>query len=123
MEQRVKISSLDTAQLTCPQCRSDKALQLSDYKLIKRNTRVKYTRRCGHTYIAVLERRSGSGKGTHLPGIDLNVEFVLDDAKQSVVTKEVRVLARNGRYLTAEFLSKEHFDNLGPYLFFNKLYV
>ena len=55
--------------------------------------------------------------------IPKGVEFVLDDAKQSVVTKDVRVLARNGRYLTAAFLSKDHYDNLGPYLFFNKLYV
>lgn len=57
------------------------------------------------------------------PGLNLLLEFVLDDAKQSIVQKEVRVLAKNGRYLTAEFLSKEHYDNLGPYLFFNKLYV
>ncbi len=58
-----------------------------------------------------------------LPGVSLKIEFVLDDAKQSLVRKEVRVLARDGRYLTAEFISKEHYDNLGPYLFFNKLYV
>ncbi len=160
MEQRIKISSLDTAKLTCPECRRTKTLQLSEYKLIKRQTRVKYTCRCGHTYLAILEKRSGKEKDTHLagtfssngdlrcagkmvikkldssgltlktnleqkllPGINLRVEFVLDDAKQSVVKKNVRVLARNGCYLTAEFASKEHFDNLGPYLFFNKLYV
>ena len=160
MEQRVKISSLDTARLSCPECRRTKTLQLSEYGLIKRNPRVKYTCRCGHTYLATLEKRAGSDKNTNLagtftvrngkrcagkmvikklnsegltlrtnleqdilPGINLKVEFVLDDAKQSVVTKDVRVLARNGRYLTAEFLSKDHYDNLGPYLFFNKLYV
>jgi hypothetical protein len=160
MEQRIKISSLDTARLTCPECRQTKTLQLSAYKLIKRHTRVKYTCRCGHTYLSVLEKKAGQDKDTHLagtfssngatrcagkmvvkklnssgvtlrtnleqklvPGSRLRVEFVLDDAKQSVVKKKVRVLARSGRYLTAEFLSKEHFDNLGPYLFFNKLYV
>jgi len=58
-----------------------------------------------------------------LPGQDLVLEFVLDDGKQSIVKKQVRVLARNGRYLTAEFTEEEHDDNLGPYLFFNKLYV
>lgn len=160
MEQRVKISSLDTALVTCPECRRTKTLQLSEYRLIKRHTRVKYTCRCGHTYMATLERRSdrekpiclagtfssaGNGRSAGkmvieklnsegltlktnleqklLPGTSLNVEFVLDDAKQSVVKKNVKVLARNGRYLTAEFISKEHFDNLGPYLFFKKLYV
>ncbi len=58
-----------------------------------------------------------------LPGLNLMLEFVLDDIKQSIVKKQVRVLARNDRYLTAEFTSTEHHDNLGPYLFFNKPYV
>lgn len=160
MEQRVKVTSLDTARLTCPDCQKSKIVQLSEYKLIKRLTRVKYTCSCGHIYIAVLESKSGPPRDTHLagtfsakgafrcagkmvikrlnssgltlrtnleqkliPGINLSLEFVLDDGKQSVVTKEVRILAKKGKYLTAEFLSKEHFDNLGPYLFFNKLYV
>ncbi|MFO7911837.1 MAG: hypothetical protein R6V15_06700 [Desulfotignum sp.] len=57
------------------------------------------------------------------PGLILNLEFVLDDAKQSIVKKTVKVLVRNGKYLSAKFTSGEHYDNLGPYLFFNKLYV
>ncbi len=58
-----------------------------------------------------------------LPGLNLLLEFVLDDAKQSIVKKEVVVKAKKGKYLSAEFTSDEHYDNLGPYLFFNKLYV
>jgi hypothetical protein len=58
-----------------------------------------------------------------LPGLKMFLEFVLDDAKQSIVKKEVVVRARQGKYLSAEFTSKEHYDNLGPYLFFNKLYI
>ena len=58
-----------------------------------------------------------------LPGLRLFLEFVLDDAKQSIVKKEVVVKAKKGRYLSAEFTSDEHSDNLGPYLFFNKLYI
>lgn len=57
-----------------------------------------------------------------LPGLKLFLEFVLDDAKQSIVKKEVVVKAKKGRHLSAEFISDEHYDNLGPYLFFNKLY-
>jgi hypothetical protein len=160
MEQRVKISSLDTARLTCPECRRTKLLQLSEYKLMKRITRVRFTCSCGHVYFAALEKKSGLEKETHLAGtfvsrgsircagkmvvkrlnsagltlrtnleqrlpagITLLLEFVLDDAKQSVVKKEVKILAKNGKYLTAEFIEKDHYDNLGPYLFFNKLYV
>lgn len=58
-----------------------------------------------------------------LPGLKLFLEFVLDDAKQSIVKKEVVVKAKRGRYLSVEFTSGEHYDNLGPYLFFNKLYT
>ncbi|NOX32113.1 MAG: hypothetical protein GXP56_00025 [Deltaproteobacteria bacterium] len=58
-----------------------------------------------------------------LPGLRLFLEFVLDDAKQSIVQKEVVVKAKKGKYLSAEFTSDDHYDNLGPYLFFNKLYM
>ncbi len=58
-----------------------------------------------------------------LPGLKLFLEFVIDDAKQSIFKKEVVVKAKKGKYLSAEFTSDEHYDNLGPYLFFNKLYV
>lgn len=55
------------------------------------------------------------------PGHKLLLEFVLDDAKQSIVKKQAIVTATDGPYISADFLSREHFDNLGPYLFFNKL--
>jgi cytochrome c biogenesis protein ResB len=57
------------------------------------------------------------------PGQSLNLEFVLNDVKQSIVKKTVKVLVRDGKYVTAYFVSQDHYDNLGPYLFFNKLYV
>lgn len=160
MEQKVRIDNLDTARLVCPECHRTETLQLSEYKLTKRHTRVKYKCSCGHTYMVILENKSDPQQDTMLagtflstedskcsgrmiikrlnskgitlktnmdqkilPGINLVLEFVLDDGKQSIVKKQVRVLARNGRYLTAEFTEEEHDDNLGPYLFFNKLYV
>ena len=58
-----------------------------------------------------------------LPGLKIFLEFVLDDTKHSIVKKEVVVKAKQGKYLSAEFTSSEHSDNLGPYLFFNKLYI
>lgn len=160
MEQRIKISPLDTAHLTCPDCGRRKILQLSEYKLEKRLTKVKYTCRCNRTCVVTLESRSDrsshrcfagtytapapqqctgpmvvkrlNSKGltlkttrdqTILPGMTLEVEFVLDDAKQSMVKKNVRVTASQGKYLTAEFLVANHVDDLGDYLFFNKLYA
>lgn len=160
MELRIQVSSLDTAILTCPDCGLTKILQLSEYKLEKRFTRMKYSCRCGRVCMVTLESSSrqnhhrclagtytalGSRRSTGpmvvkrlnsqgitlktnkdqaiLPGIDLEVEFVLDDAKQTVVKKDVRVTARQGRYLTAEFLVSNHVDDLSDYLFFNKLYA
>jgi hypothetical protein len=160
MVQKVRIDNLDTVQLVCPECNRIETLQLSEYKLSKRHTRVRYKCSCGHTYLALLENSSDFRQDTLLtgtfmapgdahccgrmiikrlnsqgiilktnvdqkilPGLELILEFVLDDGKQSIVKKQVRVLARNGRYLTARFTEEEHRDNLGPYLFFNKLYV
>ena len=57
-----------------------------------------------------------------VPGLKMMLEFVLDDAKQSIVRKEVVVRACHGRYLSADFMSDEHYDNLGPYIFFHRLY-
>ncbi len=58
-----------------------------------------------------------------MPGLKLFLEFVLDDAKQSIVKKVVIIKAAKGKYLSAEFISTKHYDNLGPYLFSNKLNI
>ncbi|MFO7751935.1 MAG: hypothetical protein R6V41_02315 [Desulfobacteraceae bacterium] len=60
--------------------------------------------------------------GNLMPGLKLVLEFVLDDVKQSIVRKEVVVRACHGKYLSAEFASDDHRDNLGPYIFFNRMY-
>ena len=57
------------------------------------------------------------------PGLKIFIEFVLDDAKQSIVKKEVVVKAKKGRYFSAEFTSNHHHDNLGPYLFSHNLHT
>ena len=57
-----------------------------------------------------------------MPGLKMMLEFVLDDVKQSIVRKEVVVRACQGHYLSAEFTSEDHRDNLGPYIFFHRMY-
>lgn len=160
MEQRIRIDRLDTARLTCPDCRRKKILQMSGHTFTKQYTKITFRCPCGYTGSAILEKRSDADAdiglaGTFIcsdttrcsgrmtikrlssqgiafktnveqqidPGLTLRLEFVLDDGKQSIVHKKVKVLARDGKYLTAKFMSGEHYDNLGPYLFFNKLYV
>lgn len=160
MDSKIYIDSLDTAQFACPVCGREKIMQLSEYNLKKRITKVRCRCRCGHTYMVNLEKEAEAIQDTQLlgtfadknpdgckgkmiikkmnskgimlrtnidqnitPGRKLTLEFVLDDAKQSIVQKEVVVRAKKGKYLSADFLTEEHYDNLGPYLFFNKLYV
>lgn len=159
MEQKIFIDSLDTAQFACPECNREKVMQLSEYKIRRRTTRVRCKCKCGHINMVTLKKQIESIQNTQLlgtfstanrtgcsgkmiikklnskgillrtnieqnilPGLKLLLEFVLDDAKQSIVRKEVVVKAKKGKYLSAEFTTSEHADNLGPYLFFNKLH-
>ncbi len=52
-------------------------------------------------------------------GTRLVVNFVLDDATSSRVSKEVVVRTVKGNDVGAEFLSRDHYDKLGPYLLFH----
>ncbi len=158
MEHKIIIDSLDTATVTCPRCQRKKTLLLTQYRIDKPVTRIRYRCSCKETFCAVLERRGRGAREMRLAGTctsrgekkwsgrmtvkrlnargvtlmlstrqkvmtgnRLDLEFVLDDAKQSIVKKQVVVTAMDGPYVSAVFLSQEHFDNLGPYLFFNKL--
>ena len=101
-------------------------MQLSQYNITKLKTKVKC--KCGGQMI--IEKLNSKGlklrtsiEQSFLPGLKIFLEFVLDDAKHSIVKKEVVVKAKQGKYLSAEFTSSEHSDNLKPYLFFNKLYI
>ncbi|WP_041273004.1 hypothetical protein [Desulforapulum autotrophicum] len=158
MEHKIVIDNLDTATLICPGCNRKRTLLLTQYKIEKPVTRIRYRCGCKETFYAVLERKGQTAREMNLVGtctsreekhwsgrmtvkrlnakgvtLMLNIrqkimagnklllEFVLDDAKQSIVKKQVVVTATDGSYVSAVFLSQEHFDNLGPYLFFNKL--
>lgn len=158
MEQKILIDYIDTAKFVCPECHREKIMQLSQYNIMRKNTKVRCKCRCGFSYMVVLTKKNESTQeiqlhGTFisrekvkcsgkmiieklnskglmlrttmeqslLPGIKVFLEFVLDDAKQSIVKKEVVVKAHQGKYLSAEFTSQEHDDNLGPYLSFHKL--
>jgi c-di-GMP-binding flagellar brake protein YcgR len=51
-------------------------------------------------------------------GDEILVEFILDDAEKSVVSKKIIVKSINGAILGVEFKSPEHYDKLGSYLMF-----
>jgi predicted RNA-binding Zn-ribbon protein involved in translation (DUF1610 family) len=160
MEQKIQIDSIDTAKFVCPECHKEKIMQLSQYTITRKNTKVQCKCKCGFSYIAVLTKNMEVIKETRLlgtfsssekaklngkliikklnnkglmlktntehsfyQGLKILLEFVLDDAKQSIVKKEVVVKAKKGKYLSAEFITQEHDDNLGPYLSLHKINV
>lgn len=53
------------------------------------------------------------------PGQKIVLEFGLDDAAQSRVTKDLIVRSSVGKEIRVEFMSQDHYDKLGPYLLFH----
>jgi hypothetical protein len=65
------------------------------------------------------KRRTGLAKYPFQEGDHLTVQFDLDDQDRSSVYREVGVRAiRKDGSVGAEFVSKEHYDRLGPYLLY-----
>ncbi len=65
------------------------------------------------------KRRTGLGRYPFQEGDHLTVQFDLDDQDRSSVYREVGVRAiRKDGSVGAEFVSKEHYDRLGPYLLY-----
>jgi len=80
----------------------------------------------GHTYrarvvdISRLGLKIRTEKKLDLePGTRVVINFVLDDATSSRVSKEVVVRTVKDNDIGAEFLSRDHYDKLGPYLLFH----
>lgn len=65
-------------------------------------------------------RRTGLGRYPFREGDQLSVQFDLDDQNRSSVQREVGVrIIRTDGSVGAEFVSKEHYDRLGPYLLYH----
>jgi hypothetical protein len=65
-------------------------------------------------------RRTGLGNYPFREGDQLAVQFDLDDRNRSSIHREVGVRTiREDGSVGAEFLSKEHYDRLGPYLLYH----
>ncbi|GAB6094132.1 hypothetical protein JCM14469_03840 [Desulfatiferula olefinivorans] len=53
------------------------------------------------------------------PGDEMLIEFRIDDAEQSEISKKIIVRSVSGKNLGVEFKSPEHYDKLGAYLMFH----
>ncbi len=52
-------------------------------------------------------------------GERLNIEFNLDDSQRSLIRKEVIIRSIRGTNIGVEFTTKDHYDQLGPYLLYS----
>jgi hypothetical protein len=62
-----------------------------------------------------------NGRPRFAAGERLLLEFELDDANRSTVRREVEVLSILENRFSARFTAKGHYDELGPYLYYNGL--
>ena len=68
MVEKVFISSSNTATFVCPNCENTTTVDVSKYAQIDKQVKVNIRCRCGHAFVATLEKRRKYRKKTNLPG-------------------------------------------------------
>jgi hypothetical protein len=68
MVERAFITSLKTAKFVCPKCKRSKIADVAQYIQLDQIIRVKVNCPCGHSFIAILEKRKQYRKAVNLPG-------------------------------------------------------
>jgi len=153
MPQKVFATRSGKANFTCPECGKVKQMDVSRFRNVDKEIKLKCTCICTHTFSVILERRKYIRKAVNLdgschhdnewypvkvidisrlglkikieaglnvsPGEKLVIDFVLDDADGSRVSKEVIIRTVPKTALGVEFLSQDHYDKLGTYLLFH----
>ncbi|MCF6248711.1 MAG: PilZ domain-containing protein [Desulfobacula sp.] len=153
MTQKVFITRSGTANFFCPECGKTRQMDVTKFRDIKKEVKLKVTCSCKHKFSVILERRQHIRMQVNLKGVvllsgkkypvdiinisrfglrvrtkgslDLKLldkvflEFVLDDASGSTVTKEVVVRTIRQPEFGLEFVERDHYDKLGTYLLFN----
>ncbi len=90
MDKKVFIGPDNQATFVCPECGKTKTIDASQYKNIKKTVRLKRKCACGHSYIALLERRKFYRKEVRLPG------FYIRESDPDKRPMTVRDLSRSG---------------------------
>ncbi|MCK5164607.1 MAG: PilZ domain-containing protein [Desulfobacula sp.] len=153
MALKVFITRSGNANFSCPECGQTRQMDVSKYRNVDKEVKLKYTCTCKHVFSVILERRKHVRKDVNLNGeiilgnkrypvnvkdisrlglkirtkgiLDLHlqdkvaVEFILDDAGGSRVSKEVIIRKIDQADLGVEFVSHDHYDKLGTYLLFH----
>jgi hypothetical protein len=93
MAQKVYATPSYTAVFECPQCKNSRSVDVSKFKKIEKEVKIKVNCPCGHSYRVVLERRRHYRKTVNLAGSYL---FLIpgDQAKKKMLT--VTDVSRSG---------------------------
>ena len=68
MPEKVFVNENNTATFICPKCNFSKTNNVSIYKDINKEVRMKVNCKCGHSFPIILERRKRYRKDVELPG-------------------------------------------------------
>ena len=105
MTQKVYVTPNYTAVFECPQCKNSRSVDVSKFKKIEKEVKIKVNCPCGHSYPVILERRRHYRKPVNLAGTYL---FLVPGgpAKKKMLT--VKDLSRSG--LKIKVSEKPDFD-------------
>jgi hypothetical protein len=68
MTEKVYITNQQMATFVCPQCSRSKTVNVSKYATVNKMIKVGVKCPCGHSYVAILEKRKQYRRETNLPG-------------------------------------------------------
>lgn len=93
MALKIFVSTSNTAVFECPQCKKSRNVDVSKYKQIDKEVKIKVNCSCGHSYPVILERRRHYRKRVNLAGT-YGLPVTGGSAKKGVMT--VKDLSRSG---------------------------
>jgi hypothetical protein len=105
MTLKVFVSAGHTAVFECPQCKKSRNVDVSKYKQIDKEVKIKVNCSCGHSYPVVLERRRHYRKTVNLAGT-YGLSVSGGPIKKGMMT--VKDLSRSG--LRIKIAAQPNFD-------------
>ena len=97
MAHKVFVTQDNMAVFECPKCKTSKRVNVSKYKNINKEIRMKAKCPCGHSYSVVLERRKHYRKSVNSSG---TYTHFLSDNTQDKGMMNVKDLSRSGLKIT-----------------------
>ena len=89
MAQKVYVTPAYTGVFECPQCKNSRSVDVSKFKKIEKEVKIKVNCPCGHSYPVILERRRHYRKTVNLAGSYLFLVRGSPTKKKMLTVKDV----------------------------------